>query len=129
MSEILDLGSLDPIEIEVKIDGEIYKIKEASGDAACKYRNAMLACTTLGPDGKPTNIEGMADVEPLLVSLCLYNSAGKRVNVHQIRGWPSRIQKALFEQAKNVSELDADEDTDEDKQEILKNELGGMKDG
>jgi len=104
--------NVDLIEIPITIGGEDYVLREASGDAGCKYRNALLACTTL-TDGKPSRIEGMADVEPLLVSLCLFTQGGRPVTVPKVRSWPSRVVKALFEKIKEISDLDEEEEDEE----------------
>lgn len=113
MTEILDFTGLEPVQIEVRISGHQYVLKEASGKAAGIYRNACMAAITIGPNGKATAMKNLADVEPLLVSLCLFDSNNKAVPITTISGWPSRIQKALFEKAKEISELS--ETTDEKK--------------
>lgn len=115
--EPIVFDDLAAVEIPVSIpnkDGvkEDYILQEASGDAACKYRNAMLACTQLGPEGKPSQIRGMADIEPLLVSLCLFTSERKPVQLGIIRSWPNRVQKKLFDKIKEISDLDESEDRD-----------------
>lgn len=107
MSEEFDYD-ITPQEIPVTVGGKKYVLREATGDAACRYRNALLKSTKLGPEGKPSHIDGMADVEPLLVSLCLYEKTDpeRLVALHLVRSWPSRIQKALFAKVKEISELD-----------------------
>jgi hypothetical protein len=52
----------------------------------------------------------VADAEPLLVSLCLYevNKDGKRlgnVSLPTVLGWPPRVVRALFDRAKQISDL------------------------
>lgn len=112
---------LTPICIAVTVGNKKYALKEASGDAAVRYRNAQLGCTELGPDGKPKKIVGIGDTEPLLVSLCLFEvtevdaegnivKTGANVPVNTIRSWPARIQKALFEKIKEVSEIDKEDE-------------------
>lgn len=108
----LDFSDITPIELPVRINGKSYTLREATGDAACKYRNEMLKCTTLGPDGKPSTIRNMADVEPLLISLCLFDDKNRMVHHSIIRSWPNRVQNKLYETAKRISELD--ESTEED---------------
>lgn len=115
MSFEIDFSDLTVIEIPVNISGEKYFLREASGEAACNYRNAVLKCTKLGPEGKPSSMEGIASVEPLLVSLCLVDSEGKRVPESLVKSWPSRVVKVLYDKAKEISELDDDTDEDEDK--------------
>ena len=94
----------------VYIGDAVYTLKEASIGAATKYRNALLDCATIGPDGKPSKFSGMADVEPLLVSLCLFDSEGSPVPLDAINRWPSRIVKQLFDRVKDISDLDETEE-------------------
>lgn len=134
-------------EIPVTIGEKSYTLREASGDAGCRYRNALLACTQLGPEGKPSQIRGMADVEPLLISFCLFDEKGKPVKGTTIRSWPNRMIKKLFDRAKEISDLDEDEDLDslikerdklderiaelrqDENEDELKNSPSGMTDG
>jgi len=47
-----------------------------------------------------------------LVSLCLFDSSGANVALTTIRSWPGRLVKKLFDKAKQISELDQqDEET------------------
>jgi len=94
----------------VYIGDTVYTLKEATIGVAAKYRNALLDCATLGPDGKPSKFSGMADVEPLLVSLCLFDVDGNEVPLATVNQWPSRIVKQLFNRVKEVSDLDEDEE-------------------
>lgn len=105
-----DFDSLEAIEFPVKVDGETYTLREASGDAAFKYRNAAIKCTKLGPDGKPASIENLADIEPLLISMCLFDSKAKPVPAVKIRSWKNRVCKSLYEKILEISELGNDED-------------------
>lgn len=94
----------------VYIGDAVFTLKEATIGAAAKYRNALLECATIGPDGKPSKFSGMADVEPLLVSLCLFDADGNGVPLSTVNEWPSRIVKQLFNRIKDVSDLDEDEE-------------------
>lgn len=105
MSIDLDFGSFEPIVLPVNILGENYLLREASGDAAARYNNAMLKCTTLGPDGRPARLDGLADVDPFLVSLCIVTATGKPVRLETVRSWPNRIVQMLAEKVKEISEL------------------------
>lgn len=105
-----NFDDLAPKEIRLSIGGKKHLLREASGDAACKYRNAIIGSTRLGPDGKPTSIHGLADAEPMLVSLCLfelYEHQGQEkerpVLLSTIRGWPARVLKPLVEKVKEIS--------------------------
>ncbi len=110
-----------PTEIPVTIkdpktkEDKHYTLREADGGAAIRFRNAGLAATQL-KDGKVSGVEGMASVEPLLVSLCLFvNNPGqpddnRPVSLAMVKSWPSRIQRSLFTKAKEISDLAEEED-------------------
>lgn len=113
----LNFDSIAPIEIKVTIEGEKYILQEASGEVATKYTNARLGKIKFN-DGKPNSFQGLADIEPYLVSMCLFRldfgADGEEikrtpVTVAKIQSWPSRIQTKLFEEAKRISELDKTE--------------------
>ena len=129
IDELLEFD-LTPIEIPVKIqsiDGIVtdYVIREATGAIAGTYRDAQLACARFETKGQPASVKGLSEVEPLLVSLCLFDSENKNVLKTTVKSWPSRVQKALFEKIKKISELDeAEED-----EETVKNEQESMEGG
>lgn len=103
---------LSVTEIPVKIGDVEYTLKEASGDASIKYRNMVMGRVKM-LDGKPSQMDNLADSEPFLVHLCLFDSEGKNVPINIIRSWPARIQKSLFEKAKEISQLDEEDEDDE----------------
>ena len=110
--------SLDVIEIPIKVGDKDYVLREASGDAAAKWRNAMFAGAKLGANGKPESVHNMADTEPLLVSLCLFDAENnKPVSLQTVRSWPSRIITPLFNKAVEISDLGED-----DESEVVKND-------
>lgn len=112
---IIDFDDLEPIEIPVKYRGKMYILKEPTGDVVAKWRNTVLKCTKL-TDGKPSQIDGLADSEPLLVSMCLFERqesgrggtgwVDKQVPVNVIRGWQAQVVKRLFDECKRIGQLD-----------------------
>lgn len=118
----LDFDSLETLEVPVRYKGVQYVAVEADEKAARLYRNALLACMTLGGDGKPQSLRNLANVEPLLVSNCLYtvkvdkdgnplkDEAGKfmrdkLVPATKIEGWQSKVVKKIFDTIKEISDL------------------------
>lgn len=96
---------------EIEIDGKPYVLREPSGDAATKWRNTTTSGARLA-DGKVVGLSGIADADPLLVSLCLFECYENRgqtmerpVTLLQVRSWPDRIQKELAEAAKRLGNL------------------------
>lgn len=101
--------STTPVEVPVTIDNKKYILREATGDAVTKWKNLIMSKAKLGPDGKPIAYQAMADCEPILVSYCLVEKNNNTpVSVETIRSWPNRVQSALFEKAKEISEVDVE---------------------
>lgn len=107
----LDFNDLTPKEVIVKMGGKKFLLREASGDATAKYRNASLKAARMN-DGKLVGMDGLFDCEPYLVSLCLYyadeQGQVKRdkhgnplpdslVSVGTVRSWSNRVQRRLFD--------------------------------
>ena len=120
MNDELNFDDLETVTLPVAVAGKKYTLREASGEAAAKYRNVMLEGTTLGPDGKPVSIRGLADAEALLVSLCLFAEDGRNVHLAIVKAWPNRIVKKLYDTAVQVSDLGEDEEA------TAKNEPSGI---
>lgn len=110
------------VEIPIDISGTKYTLREASSDIASKYRKFIMDQKKSDGDGYKS---GLADAEPLLVSMCLFDSEGKGVSVDTIKKWPERIQKALFFKARDMSSLNETGKSDEDADlKKLKESLG-----
>jgi hypothetical protein len=123
---------LEPIEIPIKIGGKLYVLREASEGAAVGYRNLAMKAARMSA-GKIVGIDGAADVEPYLVSQCLFETDGEgriktlggslhrmvNVPITTIREWPSRIVTPLFDKIKEISDLDRETEP-ETKEELLK---------
>jgi hypothetical protein len=113
MVEKLVFEDKDPIEVPVSVRGIDYVLCEATGDVAVKFANRKLENIQLGPGGKPQSVKGMGDVEPFLVSLCLFEAGSdgkadktKPVKATDIRKFSSKTMSALFAKAKEISEID-----------------------
>ena len=102
---------LAPVEVKYTIGGSEYTLREASGGAAKRYREASIAGArmTVNEDDNTRTVErmeGIGGLESLLVSLCLFDAKGAPVPRATVEGWPARIQRALFDKAKEISDLD-----------------------
>ncbi len=137
----LIFDDLTPREEAVKIGKDWYLLREASEWAACAYRNEGMKGARF-EDGKLRSVDGVANVEPLLVHLCLFFAVGDppdgtngsngtlkvameptrgdplNVPLKTVRSWPSRIVKPLFDRAKQLSELEEDESEEFIKEQI-----------
>lgn len=125
MADEFDFNDLTPVLKVVRYMGKKYFAQEASEGAAVAYRNASLKAAKMA-DGKVIGMEGAADVEPLLVHLCLFktNDAGEKtienVSLAEVRTWPSRIIRPIFDWIKEVSQLNEAETADGIKKQIAK---------
>lgn len=86
-------------------DGKKYTLREADGAAARRFNNAKTNRIKF-TGGKPSAFEDIGDLEPLLVSMCLFDSKNKPVHQSIIEGWPSKVVRRLFDKCKEMSELD-----------------------
>lgn len=112
-----DFANLAPAEVPVKnLFGHNYVLVEATEDAAIRFRNRAAQSAKVA-DGKVVGVEAVADLQVLLLSMCLVelNADGSRktrpdgtswcVPQDVIRRWPSRVVRPLFEKAKEISAL------------------------
>ena len=104
---------LTPSEVEVTIGDKQYTLREASGAAVCKYQNRVLKYTQFSTTGSNTLMEGIADIGPFFVSLCLFDEKNNPVSENVIRSWPSRIQESLFKEAKTLAGLEKGQEPEE----------------
>lgn len=112
-----DFENLEVIEIPFKYQGKQYVLVEADEDTAAAYRNASVRGAKI-LDGKlvglPTDVAG---VQSLLVAGCLRlvdgNGMRQPVERETVKRWPSRVVKPLFNKAKEISELDEEDETED----------------
>lgn len=128
----MNFEDLEPVEVPVTLRGKKYRLKEANTDAAVKYRNKIVSSAKLGENGKPVLLDGAAEAEPLLVSLCLFEviqtgqHKGKLapVSLGFVKGLPPRTTAELFQRAKKISGLD---EVQEDTVEGLEKQMQDLK--
>ena len=113
LAEIV-FDSLKPVEVSVTLEGVKWILREATADVAVQYRNASFRSFRM-EDGKLVRMDGLADIEPLVVSLCLcrcdgdgkvrLDGKGNVVTVLEsdIRGWKVEVMKTLFDRIKAIS--------------------------
>lgn len=114
MSNLIDLSNLEPITYRYQIGGKTYELREATGGVACQHRNRMISCASIGDDGKVRGFNNIADVEPWVVSLCLFEvtvseTTGQElftpVDEETVKNWPNKVVKRLYDDLNRVSEL------------------------
>jgi hypothetical protein len=107
------LEDLTPVQMDVTINGNHYQLREATEADIIRWRSFLLRTAKPGPDGKPTNLEGMTEMDSVLVSYCLFEvvdgrSQEKHVAVETVRIWPTRIVKRLHAKIMAISGLNAE---------------------
>lgn len=106
---------LAPIQVPVHIGKNKYVLHEATEGATCAYRNAQMRAAKFTAKGELQGVDGLADVEPLLISLCLCHTddgvnAKRRddgtlitVTLAFVRQLPPQLAKDLFKRIKDIS--------------------------
>src|SRR4051812_29955446 len=89
---------LTPIEVEVKVEGKDYRLREATGEASGKFRNASIRSAKM-IDGRVVGIDGVSEAEITLVSHCLFSPNDKGVFIvpvppRVIGAWPAKLLKS-----------------------------------
>lgn len=128
MIDELRFDDITPIERPVVIGNEKYVLRETSGDAAVQYENARIRCHEY-QGGVLVRVKDPANLEPLLVSLCLFDDGGKPVPEAKVRGWPSRVQQGLYDAAREISGMNEPAKSIEEKIEDLQRQLKQAKAG
>lgn len=120
----IDFDNLELIEVPVKYKGKRYVLVEPDAEAARVYHNAVAATARL-VDGKYTGVQNAGDVEPLLISKCLfelYDDKGETkrrpVTELQIRKLPNRLTKRLYDIVMEIGELRQEDTIDSLKKTI-----------
>jgi hypothetical protein len=126
MSEIR-FDDISPIEVEVFVGKEKYILRETSGAARVIYDNARLACYEY-QEGKLVKVHDIANIEVLLVSLCLFMSDGVTpVSEVTIKMWPGRVYKTLYEKAREISGMSETPENLEEQIKLLQKQLSEFK--
>lgn len=113
--------TLEPQSKIINVGGKPkYVVFEASEGAATKYRNAAARSAVM-TDGKVTGVQGIGEIQPLLVSECIYElKDGKvttladgvtpdprsKIPLATVKFWSAKTVKPLFNWIKEVSQLD-----------------------
>ena len=127
MSE-MRFDDITPIEVEVFVGKEKYILRETSGAARVIYDNARLACYEY-QEGKLVKVHDIANIEVLLVSLCLFMSDGVTpVPEVTIKVWPGRVYKALYEKAREISGMSETPENLEEQIKLLQKQLSENRD-
>lgn len=113
-----DTYDLDPICVPKTLGGKKYILMEASEGAAAAFRNANIRGARFR-NNKVVGVDGVADSQAILVSKCLalvdHNTGQVRrdpsgdpvtVDVAVVRRWGARVVKPLFDEVKEISDLD-----------------------
>lgn len=119
--------TLEPKQVPVKIGGVEYILLEAGAAEAIQYRNAKARAVRM-KDGEVVGWEGTADIEAMMVSLCLYNTVPDkregsfvrvlptkddgspnldfRVPLHKVLSFRPSVVASLFRRLQEISELE-----------------------
>jgi hypothetical protein len=100
------------ISIPVKIPGDSteYTLKTFNGADATKFHNAQAKTIRFDSAGNPVGFnDRIADIEPLLISLCLWDDKGRKVSVSKIGSWPFPIQRKLYKTAQQINQIAEEE--------------------
>ena len=102
----LDFSDLQPIEIPFEYNGKKYILREASGAVAKRFNNERTNRVKYGLTGRAESFRDIADLAPLLVSLCVTTESGQAIPQTVIETWNDKVIQRLFKTAKEISFLE-----------------------
>lgn len=76
-------------EKKVKIDGQVWTLKELVGPDYVRWTSAQSKTMQISTDQKSVQQQGTGDLPPLLISLCLHAPDGTRMT-------PEAVQKKFY---------------------------------
>lgn len=139
-SEVWDLGDVTPKEVNLKIAGKTYVLREAKGGVGAKIRSFSARCARWNDGGKMDHVDGIGDVEPYALSLSLFeqleitskNGHKERpVPIQTILAWTDKVMQQLYDKLCEItpSLRPKDKEKERKEQEAAKNLLNGSTDG
>lgn len=102
--ESLDFDSPAPKDVPFRYRNKSYSLREASHDKAREYRSALLASYRPGAGGLLPG-ENLPRTELVLLAGCVYDQDDKPVPVEEMKTWPNRVIRPLFERVREMSYL------------------------
>ncbi len=110
VDKLIDLGSLMPQRVKVKLGDQTFIVTEAGVDAGVKFSNigqrARIALAR--PDADQSY--GISDDEPILVGMCTFQIQADGSTPHKdpvgeeiIRGWPHATMKKVYKLIRKMS--------------------------
>ena len=115
-----DDADLTPREVAVTYQKKSYVLREPDEDAAVAYRSMKLTGVEMAHDEATEtrtikSMQALSDIERVLVSKCLFTQEehakgdkGRPVSKDILGKWPARVVNPLFQQAKEMGNLDED---------------------
>ncbi len=100
-----------PREEQIKIDGDVYTLREISEAGSIEERRQMSKGITLDAEGRPSAVplDALPENEAFVVSRCLFDSNNAPVPLDTIKSWPRRVVRTLADKCQKLNEVKKDE--------------------
>lgn len=92
-----------------------YILRELPGTLRDQYLNELGARMRTGPKGETLGMKSFDGYQSSLLSKCIFSEDGKAVEIQVLQGWPSSVLRDLFDQARELSGLEAKKSEEEAK--------------
>lgn len=116
-TEVIDFGSLEPIFIKCKLNGQDHYLHEPSEDVYSKYMNKMLSESKTDKAGT-VQVSSFAEARTLLVQGCLRKADNKSVyTINEVKGFPSKVVDALATKIRQLGGMDEPEPEKKDEKD------------
>jgi len=85
-----------------------YTLREMNGKERDSYLNTIGNKMKLSGSGKVIGLKSFDGLQAGLLSRCMIDENGDKVDEHTIQGWPTKTQTSLFKTAQVMNALDQD---------------------
>lgn len=120
-----DRPDLAPMAIRVKYRGVEYQLREASEEAAVKYRDVFVTKARFNEEGKFAGVGAISDGEATIVAMCLFEKLpdgtfrNTSATKAEVMTWGSKVVKPLFNWVRKHSDLVEQPETPEELEEQI----------
>ena len=95
------------IPVKIPVGGAVkeYSLILLTGAGSTTYENYRTNAIKFDKDGQPSGFENLAELAPLLVSLCLVNDTDGPVSVSEVKTFPAKVLEKLHVTTKEINGL------------------------
>jgi hypothetical protein len=111
MAGKINFDDLRPQRQEFSVGGRDYVLCEMTEGESVAFQREMVRLGKAGPDGKPTDLDGVVDAASRKLSYCVKAAdSGQAVTAEVIQSWPAYVVARLAEMVEEMNRIPGPEE-------------------